>query len=40
MYQVKPSIAAVSTLMLVLTALLTTVLILRGQIVSGERVVR
>ncbi len=40
MYQVKPSIAAVSTLMLVITALLTTVLLFRGQVVSGSRVVR
>lgn len=40
MYQVKPSIAAVSTLMLVLTALLTTFLMMRGQVVAGGKVLR
>jgi putative spermidine/putrescine transport system permease protein len=40
MYQVKPSIAAVSTLMLVISALLTVGLMLRGQIVAGGKVLR
>lgn len=40
MYQVKPSIAAVSTLMLVLTAVLTTLLMFRGQVVTGGKIVR
>jgi putative spermidine/putrescine transport system permease protein len=41
MYQVKPSIAAVSTLMLVLTAVLTTFLIMRGQVVTkGGEIVK
>jgi putative spermidine/putrescine transport system permease protein len=40
MYQVKPSIAAVSTLMLVVTGLLTTALLFRGQVVTGSKIVR
>lgn len=40
MYQVKPSIAAVSTLTLMVTAFLTALLMTRGQVVSGGRVVR
>ena len=40
MYQVKPSIAAVSTLMLLVTGLLTTALLFRGQVVTGSKIVR
>lgn len=40
MFQVEPSIAAVSTLMLIFTALLTLLLIWRGQIVTNGKVVR
>ncbi len=40
MYQVRPSIAAVSTLTLAVTAFLTAMLILRGQITSGDKVIR
>lgn len=38
--QVEPSIAAVSTLMLVITALLTSLLLARGQVVAGGRAIR
>lgn len=38
--QVEPSIAAASSLMLALTALLTSLLLARGQVVSGGRVIR
>ncbi len=40
MFQVEPSIAAVSTLMLAATALLTALLMTRGQVVSGGKVIR
>jgi putative spermidine/putrescine transport system permease protein len=40
MYQVKPSIAAVSTLTLAVTAFLTAMLILRGQVTSGDKVIK
>jgi ABC-type spermidine/putrescine transport system permease subunit II len=40
MYQVKPSIAAVSTLTLAVTAFLTAMLMLRGQITSGDKVIK
>jgi len=39
-FQVEPSIAAASTLMLVLTALLTSLVMTHGQIVAGGRIVR
>ena len=38
--QVEPSIAAASTLMLVITALLTSLLLARGQVVAGGRAIR
>lgn len=40
MYQVKPSIAAVSTLMLLVTAVLTAFLMTRGLVVSAGKIVR
>ena len=40
MYQVRPSIAAVSPLTLAVTAFLTAMLILRGQITSGDKVIK
>jgi putative spermidine/putrescine transport system permease protein len=40
MYQVKPSIAAVSALTIAVTALLTALLMTRGQVVSGGKIVR
>ena len=40
MFQVKPSIAAVSTLTLAVTATLTALLMFKGQIMGGGRVVR
>jgi len=39
-YQLDPSIAAVSGLTIMITALLTTVLVFRGQVASGGRVLR
>ena len=38
--QVEPSIAAASTLMLVITALLTSLLLARGQVVAGGKAIR
>ena len=40
MFQVEPSIAAVSTLMLGATGLLTALLMSRGQVVSGGKVIQ
>ena len=40
MYQVRPSIAAVSTLTLAVTAFLTAMLILTGQITSADKVIK
>lgn len=39
-YQLDPSIAAVSGLTIMITALLTTVLVFRGEVASGGRVLR
>ncbi|MDA1044012.1 MAG: ABC transporter permease [Verrucomicrobia bacterium] len=39
-YQVSPSIAAVSTLTIAVSAALTVALLLRGQVMAGERIVR
>ena len=40
MYQVKPSIAAVSALTLAITAILTVVLMFRGQVVGGGKIIK
>lgn len=40
MFQVKPSIAAISTLTLAVTAALTAMLMFRGQILGGGRIVK
>ncbi len=40
MHQVKPSIAAASTLMIAATALLTSLLMWRGQVVSGKEIIK
>jgi len=40
MYQVKPSIAAISTLTLAVTVFLTAMLMLRGQVTSGDKVIK
>lgn len=40
MFQVKPSIAAISTLTLIVTAGLTAALMLRGQVLGGGRIVK
>ena len=40
MYQVKPSIAAVSALTLAITAILTLVLMFRGQVVGGGKIIK
>jgi len=40
MYQVKPSIAAVSALTLAVTAILTALLMFRGQVVGGGKIIK
>jgi putative spermidine/putrescine transport system permease protein len=40
MFQLEPSIASISTLMLALTALLTLVLMSRGQLVSFGKIIK
>tara|TARA_B100000029_G_C16732950_1_gene651479 strand:- start:23 stop:511 length:489 start_codon:yes stop_codon:yes gene_type:complete len=40
MYQVKPSIAAVSALTLAVTAFLTSILMFRGQVVGGGKIIK